>query len=77
MKKYFKLTLEGRDWSKPFIVFWILFLIFDIPITSSQRWLPGSGMGSGGFGFLSFAFAIIILIITAAYTIKLARIAAP
>ena len=77
MKKYFNLTLEGRDWSKPFITFWILFLIFDIPISSSQRWLPASGMGGGGYGALSFVFTIVILIITAAYTIKLARIALP
>jgi len=77
MKKYFDLKLEGKDWAKPFIVYWILYLIFSGPMSSSRWWQPESGMGTGAYGGLSIVFTIVMVIISSAYTIKLARIAVP
>jgi uncharacterized membrane protein YjgN (DUF898 family) len=72
MKTNFELTVEGKDWSKPFTAYWILFLIFNIPMQMGGRW-----MGAPGAGFLSFIFSILTVIIAAVYTIKIMQIIVP
>ena len=74
MRTYFTFSLEGKDWIKPFVVYWILTLILN-GVQHPGRW--AEEVPTGWSGGASVIFSIILVIVSAIYTIKFCRIIVP
>ena len=75
MKKHFELTLEGREWSVPVLVFWVIYLL----LLGGQQALTRYGSPAGpGLGLLlNLVIMIALVLLEATFTIVLFRIVAP
>ena len=76
MKTHFELSLQGRDWWKPFLGFWVLFLALYIPMLFLQRWFPSQEKPLPYF-LLTLVLLFAVTVLTAIYTILFLRILFP
>ncbi|MGA2977903.1 MAG: DUF898 family protein [Spirochaetia bacterium] len=77
MKTNFDFTLKGADWWKPFLGFWVLFLVIYV---LDMMMSIGGASRVGHFGvylLLLFVFMLLLLIIQAIFTIVFLRIMLP
>ncbi len=75
MKSNFEFTLKGKDWSVPFFVFWVLFMIFYIPmLVLPWRTSPDTQSGKYESILLPVVFLIMMLFAYPAFTIVFLRI---
>lgn len=77
MKTYFSINLTGRDWAKPYSVFWIIYLVLNIQIQAYSR--PESQIYSnlGLYFFITFLCTVGLIIIQAVFTVIFMRIILP
>jgi uncharacterized membrane protein YjgN (DUF898 family) len=79
MDSRFEFSLEGRDWWKPFIPFWIVYLAY-LAMSLAPRYKPGLEAGGArfwGYFALTMAFLFILVIAQSILTVVLGRIFAP
>jgi uncharacterized membrane protein YjgN (DUF898 family) len=77
MKRYFDLTLAGRDWWGPFLGFLVLFWIAYIPQLLINRAGAVPGVYGGLLLLINLAFIVLMAIIQSVFTIVFMRIIAP
>jgi hypothetical protein len=73
MKRSFSFSLEGKDWWKPYLLFWILNLL----VQGITRKTTGAAGGQAGEAAVSLVFGFLGAILQAAFTIVFARIMLP
>ena len=76
MKRNFELSLQGRDWWKPCLGFWVLFLVLYVPLLFLQKWFPPQDKPLPYF-LLTLVLLLAVTVLTAIYTIVLLRILLP
>jgi hypothetical protein len=77
MKANFSFTLTGRDWWKPFLGFWLLFLMVYIPEVTLPQWgLIDTGM-TGVYFIVLLVFLVLLLVVQSIFTIVFLRIMLP
>lgn len=77
MKQRFSFSLSGKDWWKPFLLFWLLYLLAQIPMQALSR-NPALRLGSQlGSLAVNLLFSFLSMIVEAAFAIVFARLLLP
>jgi uncharacterized membrane protein YjgN (DUF898 family) len=76
MRNRFELALTGRDWWKPFLGFWALFLALYVPMLLLQRWFPAQEKPLPYF-LLTLVLLLGVTAISAVFTVVFLRIVMP
>ncbi len=78
MKKFFSFTLEGRDWWKPFLGYWAIYLVFYIPVLASNPGVGEADPAAAGASLLSsLAMLLFSMLIAPVFSIIFLRIMMP
>ena len=77
MERSFALSLTGKEWWKPFIVYWIVFLLFYVFILTLQYLSPGLLKHPVMYFLLVLVATFVIVADQAVFTIVAYRIALP
>lgn len=77
MKSYFEFSLQGRDWWKPWIAFWVLFVALYVPLVAIQgRNAPPQG-NAGVYLAVQLLFMLAMMLLSAVFTVVFLRLALP
>jgi hypothetical protein len=76
MKRYFQLTLTGRDWWRPFLGFWVIYVAAYIVQFSVGR-SPGAASRPGLALLMTLLYVVVIVVAEAVFGIMILRIFAP
>jgi uncharacterized membrane protein YjgN (DUF898 family) len=75
MKSNFEFTLKGKDWCVPFFVFWVLFIIFYIPMLVLPSRLSTDAQSASYISLLlSGLFLLMLVFVYPAFIILVLRI---
>jgi uncharacterized membrane protein YjgN (DUF898 family) len=77
MKRYFELTLSGRDWWGPFLGFWVLYWLMYLSQQLINKSVAFSGGRAGLLLLVNLVFMIVMVIIQSIFTIVLLKIIVP
>lgn len=77
MESRFSLDLHGRDWWKPFLIFWLVFVAAYVPLLMLQRWMPQPVHYLGRYLLVVFAFTVVMLVDQTIFSIVAFRIVLP
>jgi hypothetical protein len=76
MKIPFEFSLRGKDWWKPFIPYWIVYVAY-IAITKSKGFTGMSTSDTGGYIVVLLAVSLVYIAVAAVFTIIFLRIFLP
>ncbi len=77
MKTYFELSLNGRDWWKPWLVFWFLFLLLYVPLLVLQGRSSPPRSSVGAYLAIQLVFILVMTLLSAVFTVVFLRILLP
>ena len=77
MKTHFEFTLQGRDYWKPWTLFWILFLALYIPLVALPGRIDPARMNPIVLLPLQLAFSLAMTLLSAVFSVVFLRLALP
>lgn len=77
MKSSFSFSLTGKDWWKPYLAFWLIYLVLEILITRRSSWGLSPAGSTGLYLLVTLVLVVAVLILTSIFTIVFFRIFAP
>ncbi len=76
MQNRFELSLTGRDWWRPFLGYWVLYLALYVPLLLLQRWFPPQE-NPLPYVLLTLVLLFGLIVVTAIFTIVFLRVILP